>query len=184
MRPKRSRFPFAGTEDFDAPSDASIDELDAPPESGGVVAARAKGASKKGAAKKPTAKRTKAKAAEAVTTDAKTTAALRATIASIESGTAPAAVSAMAPYFRLSLARALYDAGRYAEARAAFRELVAADPADDYALFGYGLSAGRLGNHREAVEQLALAAAMRPEVAHYGRALRRARAALTAQQES
>ena len=85
---------------------------------------------------------------------------------------------------REALARALYDAGRYAEAREVFRDLVTADPADDYALFGYGLAAGRLGNYREAVEQLALAAAMRPDVAHYGRALRRARAALTAQQES
>lgn len=79
---------------------------------------------------------------------------------------------------REALARALYDAGRYDEARTAFRDLVAADPADDYALFGYGLAAGRLGEHREAVEQLALAAAMRPEINHYGRALRRARAAL------
>ncbi len=82
---------------------------------------------------------------------------------------------------REALARALYDAGRYDEARMAFRELVAADPVDDYARFGYGLAAGRLGDHREAVEQLALAAAMRPELDHYGRALRRARAALTGQ---
>lgn len=79
---------------------------------------------------------------------------------------------------REALARAWYDAGRYAQARAAFAELVAADPVDDYALFGYGLAAGRLGDHRDAVEHLALAVAMRPDVAHYGRALRRARAAL------
>ncbi len=79
---------------------------------------------------------------------------------------------------REALARALYDAGRYADARAAFGELVEADPADDYALFGYGLAAGRLGDHRDAVEHLALAAAMRPDLAHYERALRRARAAL------
>lgn len=85
---------------------------------------------------------------------------------------------------REALARALYDAGRYDEARTAFRDLVAADPVDDYALFGYGLAAGRLGNHREAVEQLALAVAMRPELDHYGRALRRARAALSGQQEA
>lgn len=82
---------------------------------------------------------------------------------------------------REALARALYDAGRYAEARTAFQNLVAADPADDYALFGSGLAAGRLGDHREAVENLALAAAMRPDLDHYGRALRRARAALTDQ---
>ena len=78
---------------------------------------------------------------------------------------------------REALARALFDAGRYEEARSAFRSLVADDPADDYALFGVGLAAGRLGDHRDAVEHLALAAAMRPDVADYGRALRRARAA-------
>jgi tetratricopeptide (TPR) repeat protein len=78
---------------------------------------------------------------------------------------------------REALARALFDAGRYEEARAAFRSLVAADPADDYALFGVGLAAARLGDHKDAVEHLALAAAMRPDVADYGRALRRARAA-------
>lgn len=79
---------------------------------------------------------------------------------------------------REALARALFDAGRYAEARTAFGALVAADPVDDYALFGYGLAAGRLGDHREAVEHLALAAAMRPDLEHYARALRRSRAAL------
>lgn len=82
---------------------------------------------------------------------------------------------------REALARALYDAGRYDEARSAFGDLVSADPADDYALFGYGLAAGRLGHHREAVEHLALAVAMRPDLGHYGRALRRARAALSGQ---
>lgn len=79
---------------------------------------------------------------------------------------------------REALARALYGAGRYADALVAFRHLVNADPADDYALFGYGLTAGRLGDHRDAVEHLALAAAMRPDLSHYGRALRRSRAAL------
>lgn len=77
-----------------------------------------------------------------------------------------------------ALGRALYGAGRYGEALLAFGRLVAADPADDYALFGYGLAAGKLGEHREAVEHLALASAMRPELPHYARALRRARAAL------
>ena len=81
---------------------------------------------------------------------------------------------------REALARALYDAGRYAEARDTFAGLVEADPADDYALFGYGLSAGKVGDHRDAVEHLALAAAMRPELAHYTRALRRARERLAA----
>lgn len=81
---------------------------------------------------------------------------------------------------REALARALYDAGRYAEARDSFAALVAADPVDDYALFGYGLAAGKVGDYRDAVEHLALAAAMRPDLAHYVRALHRARALLAA----
>ena len=80
---------------------------------------------------------------------------------------------------REALARSLFDAGRYAEAREEFRALVELDPADDYALFGVGMAAGRLGDHREAVEHLALAVAMRPDRADYARALRRARAQLS-----
>ncbi|MEP6462357.1 MAG: tetratricopeptide repeat protein, partial [Frankiaceae bacterium] len=85
---------------------------------------------------------------------------------------------------REALALALYDAGRYDEARDAFRDLVATDPVDHYALFGYGLAAGRLGKHREAVEQLALAVAMRPDLKHYEQALRRARAALPGRRDA
>ena len=63
---------------------------------------------------------------------------------------------------REALARALFDSGRHAEAAAAFGELVETNPGDDYARFGLGLSLVRLDRFTDAVEQLALAAAMRP----------------------
>ncbi|CCG03357.1 tetratricopeptide repeat protein [Blastococcus saxobsidens] len=77
---------------------------------------------------------------------------------------------------REALARAQYDAGRYGEAMASFAALIAANPTDDYAQYGLGLAAGRAGDLPVAAEHLALAAAMRPELAHYGRALREVRA--------
>ncbi|MDX6273764.1 MAG: hypothetical protein QOJ92_974 [Frankiales bacterium] len=77
---------------------------------------------------------------------------------------------------REALARAHYDAGNHARAREVFSELAAADPADDYALFGVGLASVRLGDLATAVEHLALAAAMRPELGHYQTALVNARA--------
>lgn len=79
---------------------------------------------------------------------------------------------------REALARAHYDAGHYGAARELFRGLAGADPADDYALFGVGLASVRLGDLETAVEHLALASAMRPELDHYRRALRQARARL------
>jgi Flp pilus assembly protein TadD len=78
---------------------------------------------------------------------------------------------------REALARAMFDSGRYAEARAAFAANVEESPADDYAHFGLGLSHMRLRELDEAVEHLAIAAALRPENHHYGTALRSARAA-------
>ncbi|MDX6287316.1 MAG: hypothetical protein QOG53_2801 [Frankiales bacterium] len=78
---------------------------------------------------------------------------------------------------REALARAQYDSGSYADAKESFAYIVEADPTDDYAQFGLGLSASRTGDHGTAVEHLALAVAMRPELAHYRRALRAARAA-------
>lgn len=81
-------------------------------------------------------------------------------------------------------ARALFDAGRYREASAAFRDLTVRDPADDYARFGLGLALSRLGQFGSAVEHLALAAAMRPQRAEYVHALRAARATLAARQAS
>ena len=74
------------------------------------------------------------------------------------------------------LARAQYDAGRYAEAVGTFRELTVRNPADDYAQFGLGLAASRAGDLDLAAEHLALAVAMRPDLGHYSRALRGVRA--------
>jgi Flp pilus assembly protein TadD len=78
---------------------------------------------------------------------------------------------------REGLARALFDSGRYEEARAAFAANVDDSPADDYAQFGLGLSHVRMGEVDDAVEHLAIAAALRPDNHHYGTALRSARAA-------
>ncbi|MEA2438550.1 MAG: hypothetical protein QOF65_3106 [Thermoleophilaceae bacterium] len=78
---------------------------------------------------------------------------------------------------REALARAQFDAGRYAEARESFAAIVAVNPTDDYAQFGLGLAATRTGDLVTAVEHLALAVAMRPELPHYRRALHGARAA-------
>ncbi len=78
---------------------------------------------------------------------------------------------------REALARAQFDAGDYAGARANFALLVAANPTDDYAHFGLGLAARRTGDLEAAIEHLALAAAMRPDLGDYTRALSGARAA-------
>jgi tetratricopeptide (TPR) repeat protein len=75
-----------------------------------------------------------------------------------------------------ALARALYDAGRFPEAMTAFTSLIGVNPTDDYAQFGLGLAASRAGELQLAAEHLALAVAMRPDLGHYARALRRVRA--------
>jgi Flp pilus assembly protein TadD len=75
-----------------------------------------------------------------------------------------------------ALARAQYDAGRYAEAITSFTRLIAVNPTDDYAHFGLGLAASRAGQLELAAEHLALAAAMRPDQHHYAQALRGVRA--------
>ena len=85
---------------------------------------------------------------------------------------------------REALARAQYDAGRYAEAIASFTELIAVNPTDDYAQFGLGLAASRAGHLRLAAEHLALACAMRPDLGHYARALRGVRARRAAEAEA
>jgi thioredoxin-like negative regulator of GroEL len=54
------------------------------------------------------------------------------------------------------------------------------DPADHYARYGLGMASVRMGNVEAAVEQLALAAAMRPDQQHYVSALREARATIRA----
>jgi Flp pilus assembly protein TadD len=83
---------------------------------------------------------------------------------------------------REALARAQFDAGWYAAAADNFRMIVEASPSDDYANFGLGLSLARTGNPAAAAEYLALAAAMRPDAAHYTDALRQVRATLRARQ--
>jgi Flp pilus assembly protein TadD len=75
-----------------------------------------------------------------------------------------------------ALARAQYDAGRYAESMESFTTLTAVSPTDDYAHFGLGLAASKAGELRLAAEHLALAVAMRPDLRHYERALRGVRA--------
>jgi tetratricopeptide (TPR) repeat protein len=77
---------------------------------------------------------------------------------------------------REALGRAQYDAAWYEEAMATFSALIAEDPADDYAQFALGMAASRSGQLTRAAEHLALAAAMRPDLGHYGRALRNVRA--------
>mgnify|MGYP000294717201 CR=1 FL=1 len=83
-----------------------------------------------------------------------------------------------------ALARATFDAGRYHEAHGLFGELAEAAPDNDYARFGLGLARMRTGDVPGAIEQLALAAVMRPERADYQRALREARATLRARQQA
>jgi Flp pilus assembly protein TadD len=85
---------------------------------------------------------------------------------------------------REALARAQFDAGRYAEAADNFRMIVEASPSDDYANFGLGLALARMGDHAAAAEYLALAAAMRPDDTHYTDALRSVRATLQARKQA
>lgn len=80
---------------------------------------------------------------------------------------------------REALARAQFDAGQYSDARDSFAWIIEVNPADDYAQFGLGLAAAKTGEYQLAVEHLALAAAMRPDITHYATALRGARAALS-----
>jgi len=82
-----------------------------------------------------------------------------------------------------ALARAQFDARRYAAAAGNFRRIVEASPSDDYAQFGLGLALARTGDPRAAAEHLALAAAMRPDLRHYTDALRGVRATLAARAE-
>jgi Flp pilus assembly protein TadD len=77
-----------------------------------------------------------------------------------------------------ALARASFDAGRYGEAASLFAQLSDGSPDNDYAHFGLGLSRMRLGDHAGAIDQLAMAAAMRPGRKDYDQALREARATI------
>jgi Flp pilus assembly protein TadD len=77
---------------------------------------------------------------------------------------------------REALARAQYGSGAFRKAHDNFAAIVAENPSDDYAQFGLGLAASRLGDFEGAVEHLALAVAMRPDNRDYDSALQRARA--------
>jgi tetratricopeptide (TPR) repeat protein len=81
---------------------------------------------------------------------------------------------------REALARSQFDSGLYVEAVESFAWIIEQNPADDYAQFGLGLASAKTGDLKSAVEHLALAAAMRPDISHYSIALRGARAALAA----
>jgi tetratricopeptide (TPR) repeat protein len=83
-----------------------------------------------------------------------------------------------------ALARAQFDAGRYAAAAGNFRRIVEASPADDYAQFGLGLALARTGDPGAAAEHLALAVAMQPDRRHYADALRSVRATLRARTQA
>ncbi|TXR51753.1 tetratricopeptide repeat protein [Quadrisphaera setariae] len=83
-----------------------------------------------------------------------------------------------------ALARAQFDAGRVGEAASTFSALVEVAPDSDYARFGLGLSLSRLDRFPEAVEQLALAVAMRPDRPEYRDSLTQARATLRARKEA
>lgn len=83
---------------------------------------------------------------------------------------------------REALARAQFDAGRYAAAADSFQRIVDSSPSDDYARFGLGLSLARAGDPAAAAGHLALAAAMCPHVRHYTSALRGVRATLRARE--
>jgi Flp pilus assembly protein TadD len=77
-------------------------------------------------------------------------------------------------------ARALFDGRRYADAAAAFSELVERSPAEDYAHYGLGMSLWRLQRFPQARDHLAMAFVMRPERAEYGAALTQVKATLRA----
>lgn len=81
---------------------------------------------------------------------------------------------------REALARAQFNSKRYDEAAGSFRWIVDANPAEDYAYFGLGLSLWRSGDIEAAQEPLAVAVAMRPDLRHYVSALKQVRATLRA----
>ncbi|WP_433518356.1 tetratricopeptide repeat protein [Nonomuraea sp. CA-143628] len=84
---------------------------------------------------------------------------------------------------REALARAQFNSRQYAEAAASFRQIVDANPTEDYAYFGLGLSLWRTGDIEGAQEPLAIAVAMRPDERHYVSALKSVRATLRARRE-
>ncbi|MFI7442399.1 tetratricopeptide repeat protein [Nonomuraea indica] len=84
---------------------------------------------------------------------------------------------------REALARAQFNSRQYAEAADSFRQIVDANPAEDYAHFGLGLALWRTGDVEGAQEPLAIAVAMRPDERNYVSALKSVRATLRARRE-
>jgi len=85
---------------------------------------------------------------------------------------------------REAMARAQFNARRYAESARTFRSLVEDNPSDDYAHFGLGLALSRLGEHSAAAGHLAMATVMRPDTQHYADALASVRATLRENEKS
>nr|WP_219465992.1 tetratricopeptide repeat protein [Nonomuraea rhizosphaerae] len=84
---------------------------------------------------------------------------------------------------REALARAQFNSRQYVQAAASFRQIVDANPAEDYAYFGLGLALWRTGDIEAAQEPLAIAVAMRPDEKNYVSALKSVRATLRARRE-
>jgi Flp pilus assembly protein TadD len=83
-----------------------------------------------------------------------------------------------------ALARAQFNSRQYTEAAVSFRQIVEANPAEDYAYFGLGLSLWRTGDVQGAQEPLAIAVAMRPDEKNYVSALKSVRATLRARRKA
>lgn len=81
-------------------------------------------------------------------------------------------------------ARALFDAGRYADAAEAFARCLEAAPSDDYAHYGAGMSLWRLQDFPQARDHLAMASVMRPDRPEYAQALSQVKATLRARREA
>lgn len=81
-------------------------------------------------------------------------------------------------------ARALFDAGHYAQAAEAFGACLEAAPADDYAHYGAGLSLWRLQDFPQARDHLAMASVMRPDRTEYAQALAQVKATIRARREA
>ena len=81
-------------------------------------------------------------------------------------------------------ARALFDAGHYAEAADAFADCLEVSPDDDYAHYGAGMSLWRLQRFPESRDHLAVACVMRPERSDYARALAQVKATIAARVEA
>ncbi|MGA1701635.1 MAG: tetratricopeptide repeat protein [Candidatus Nanopelagicales bacterium] len=81
-------------------------------------------------------------------------------------------------------ARALFDAGHFAEAAEAFAVCLEAAPSDDYAHYGAGMSLWRLQDFPQARDHLAMATVMRPDRPEYARALTQVKATIRARREA